>query len=85
MAAISTKPQKIVCISTGQVYASINEAARENSVQPSSMMRAVKDRRMCCGKYYDYLPAELEGADSAELSRWRMARLLGIIDFCLKG
>ena len=85
MAAISTKPRKVVCINTGQVYASINSAAREIGMNPSSLQRALIKCRMCCGKYYDYLPAELEGADSAELSRWRMARLLGIIDFCLKG
>lgn len=68
-----TKPQRVICLSTGQVYGSINAAARDYDLNPSSMLRAIRSGRMCAGKYWRLLPDELSGA---ALDQWRMAELL---------
>lgn len=83
MAAISTKPRRVIDLGSGQCYRSINAAARSIGVQPSSMMRSIDQHRTIGGRYYAYMPEELEGADSAAITRWRMGELLGVIDFCI--
>lgn len=78
MSRWSTLPQRVICINTGQVYSSINDAARDTGVQASSIMRAIKKRYMCAGKYWKLLPADLDGI---ALEQWRMGQLLSCIGY----
>lgn len=73
MSFIEKRAQRVICISTGQVYRSIRDAARSAKMNPSSMLRAIKTGRMSAGKYWRILPAELSGS---ALDQWRMAELL---------
>lgn len=78
MAAITTKPRRVICLNSGQLYESINAAGREIGVEPSSVLRAIRADRALRGKWYAYAPDNIE--DEA-LERWRMARLLGCIGY----
>lgn len=78
MSRWSTLPQSVICINTGQVYSSINDAARDTGMQASSIMRAIKKGHMCAGKYWKLLPADLDGI---ALEQWRMGQLLSCIGY----
>lgn len=75
-----SKLRAIVCLNTGQVYRSIAEAAADNGVATSTIMRAIRADRMCGGKWYAEIPPEIT---SGQLDQWRMARLLGCVSFRL--
>lgn len=72
------RPQRVICISTGQVYSSITDAGKKNGVPASSIMRAIKGSRVCAGKYWALLPAELAGES---LEQWRMMQLLRCVGY----
>ena len=78
----NSKLQSVVCLNTGEVYRSISAAAAAAGVSTSSVMRAIKSDRVCCGKFYALLPDEIT---SEQLDHWRMSRLLGCISFRLGG
>ena len=77
-----SKLQRVVCLNSGEVYRSISAAAAAAGVSASSIMRAIKSDRVCCGKFYALLPKEIT---SEQLDHWRMSRLLGCISFRLGG
>lgn len=78
MSRWSTKAQRVICLSTGQVYRSITDAARDNGVPASSIMRAIKGSKICVGKYWKLLPSDLDGI---ELEQWRMGQLLSCVGY----
>lgn len=79
MSRWSTKPQRVICLSTGQVYRSITDAARVNGVPASSIMRAIKGSRLCVGKYWGLVPSS--DLDGIALEQWRMAQLLRCVGY----
>lgn len=81
MSTIDTRPQRVICLSTGQVYGSMREAARNHGVPASSIMRAIKGSRVCAGKYWALLPGELAGGS---LEQWRMMQLLRCVGYEIK-
>ena len=81
MAAITTKPRRVICLNSGQLYESINAAGRDIGAEPSSVLRAIRADRALRGKWYAYAPDNIEGD---ALERWRMARLLGCIGYDVK-
>lgn len=81
MSRWSTKPQRVICLSTGQVYRSITDAARDNGVPGSSIMRAIKGSKICVGKYWKLMPSDLDGI---ELEQWRMMQLLSCVGYEFK-
>lgn len=81
MSRWSTKAQRVICLSTGQVYRSITDAARDNGVPASSIMRAIKGSKICVGKYWKLLPSDLDGI---ELEQWRMMQLLSCVGYEFK-
>lgn len=78
MAAISTKPRRVICLNSGQLFDSINAAARVIGAEPSSVLRAIRAGRALRGMWFVYTPDQLEGD---ALERWRVARLLGCIGY----
>lgn len=81
MAASSTKARRVICLSTGQVYNSINAAAREHDVAACSMLRAIRNDKRCAGKFFAFVPADLA---EEQLDKWRMARLLGCVSYVVR-
>ncbi len=77
----STKPKRVICISTGQVYGSIRDAARAYDQHPSTVMRSISSGRPCAGKYWMHLPENLDGD---ALDRWRMLQLLRMAGYEIK-
>ena len=76
--AATTKPRRVVCLNSGQLFDSINAAGREIGAEPSSVLRAIRADRALRGKWYAYAPDNIEGE---ALERWRVARLLGCIGY----
>lgn len=77
----STKAQRVICLSTGQVYKSITDAAKNHGVPASSIMRAIKGSRICAGKYWSLLPENLDGI---ALEQWRIGQLLSCVGYEMK-
>lgn len=82
MAAKSTKARRVICLSTGLVYSSINAAARAHELSPASVMRAIRHDRRCGGLFFTYAPEDITGE---QLEKWRIARLLGCVSFSIGG
>ena len=78
MSSWSTKAQRVICLSTGQVYKSITDAAKNHGVPASSIMRAIKGSRICSGKYWALLPENLDGF---ALEQWRIGQLLSCVGY----
>ena len=78
MSRWDTRPQRVICLSTGQVYSSITDAGKKNGVPGSSIMRAIKGSRVCAGKYWALLPDDLDGI---ALEQWRVSKLLSYVGY----
>ena len=46
------KPKQVICLETGDVFASISEAARNTNVEQSNISRCLRGRQRTCGGYH---------------------------------
>ncbi len=62
---LNSRRREVCCISTGQIYISVSEAARQTGAAPESIIRSCKSaHRVAAGLRWTYANAEIDQANS---------------------